>query len=95
MQNRFFFEDEGHVRRLTTDALVEQLASHGFHLAGEWYTNQHDGAIDWITRSPSKFVRDIADPTCAIDAAAARELAEVQRRLLTIRCWREWAEQYR
>lgn len=95
MQGRFFFEDEGHVRRLTTDALAERLASRGFRLAGEWYANQHDAAIDWITRSPREFVRDIADPDRAVDATAARELAVVRRRLLAIRRWRERAEQYR
>jgi SAM-dependent methyltransferase len=95
LENRFFFEDEGHIRRLTTDALAGQFGSHAFHLEQEYYSHQHDGAIDWITQYNAGFVRDIADPSKAVDAEAARELVDVQRRLLSISRCRDRAGQYR
>jgi SAM-dependent methyltransferase len=46
---RFFFEDEGHVRRLDTAGMNQLLGRQGFILEKEYYSNQHYGAIDWIT----------------------------------------------
>lgn len=54
MENRFFFEDEGHVRRMTTDSCALLLQEFGFVLQNEFYGNQYYGAIDWITRSRPK-----------------------------------------
>lgn len=51
MENRFFFEDEGHVRRMTTDSLVLLFKRFDFVLDKEFYSNQNYGALNLITRS--------------------------------------------
>lgn len=46
--NRFFFEDEGHLRRLTTVDLNSLLNKHGYELIHDVYANQFFGALAWI-----------------------------------------------
>lgn len=84
LENRFFFEDEGHVRRLTTDQFSELCASKDFHLRGEYYSNHYRGAIDWITNSNPKLIFELCDPSQAINPQAAKELAKMRRYLLSI-----------
>lgn len=79
--NRFFFEDEGHLRRLDTERLSALYAARGFRLERALYGGQEAGAVNWITASGTKFVREFADPARAVDAAAARRLRALRRRL--------------
>lgn len=81
--NRFFFEDEGHLRRLCTEDLEQRAARHGFMLGKEFYANQWYGAIDWITAGPLQFVRDVSDISLAIDRPSRRRLGKLRRILLT------------
>jgi SAM-dependent methyltransferase len=80
--NRLWFEDEGHLRRLTTGEMVDHQARHGFALSDARYANQHQGAIEWITASPIAFIEDFADATQAIDPAARQALRRLRMRLL-------------
>jgi trans-aconitate methyltransferase len=82
MENRFFFEDTGHVRRLSTRQLSALAEEAGFRLAAEYYSNQHDGAVDWITQSEPAFVLMLTDPSKARDAGARKELSAIRRKLL-------------
>lgn len=70
--NRFFFEDEGHLRRLCTEDLQRRAMDQGFLLQKEYYSNQWFGAVDWITQSPLSFVRDISDPKLALAQSSQR-----------------------
>jgi trans-aconitate methyltransferase len=65
MENRFFFEDPGHVRRLTTLQLNSMLEKFEFDLIEEFYSNQYYGAIDWITRSTPDFIFGMTDSSNA------------------------------
>jgi SAM-dependent methyltransferase len=89
LENRFFFEDEGHVRRLTTDQLDRAFAERGFALAGEYYGNQYHGAVHWITRSNLGLVRALTDPATAATEAARARLDRLRRHLLVL-----WALRY-
>jgi trans-aconitate methyltransferase len=82
--NRFFFEDEGHVRRLTTAELAESFAAHRFTLTRDLYSNQHDGAINWMTQTTPAVVRRLCDVGAAVDAQAAKRLKAFRRRLLPL-----------
>lgn len=82
--NRYFFEDEGHLRRLDTGQLRERYEARGYRLAWARYGGQYAAAINWITASGPAFVREFADPAEAVDPAAARRLARLRRRLLLI-----------
>jgi SAM-dependent methyltransferase len=80
-EGRYFFEDEGHVRRLDTARLAGLYAGRGFRLERAFYGGQEAGAVNWITASGTRFVRDFTDPARAVDAAAARRLRALRRRL--------------
>jgi trans-aconitate methyltransferase len=84
LENRFFFEDEGHVRRLKTDQFCELCKMKGFELQKEFYSNQYYGAIEWITNSGPKFVSMFADTSQATNKEAARKLRQERMRLITI-----------
>ena len=82
MENRFFYEDTGHVRRVTTGQFIAMAGEDGFCLAEEYYSNQRDGAVDWITQNDPAFVLMLTDPSKARDEGAKRELSALRRRLL-------------
>lgn len=79
---RFFYEDEAHLRRLTTDQLAGIAKRFGFELAQSWYSHHDLEAIDWLTGNGVRFVLELCNPSHAIDATAARRLAQLRRRLL-------------
>jgi hypothetical protein len=80
--NRFFFEDEGHLRRLDTGQMTELAAGSGFALEREYYSNQHHGAVDWITRTAPRVASSLVDAERATDGPARAELVRLRRRLL-------------
>lgn len=57
--NRFFFEDEGHVRRMTTDSMLKIMRKHRFMIEREYYANQYFGAMRWIAHSDFKFILNL------------------------------------
>ena len=79
---RFFYEDEAHLRRLTTDELSAVCRRHGFELVAEWYANQYAGAVQWITESPLALVRALTDASAARDEPTRRQLGRLRRFLL-------------
>ncbi|HYK89712.1 MAG TPA: class I SAM-dependent methyltransferase [Acidobacteriota bacterium] len=88
-ENRFFFEDEGHVRRLTSNQLIELYEKKEFVLAKEYYSNQYYGAIDWITQSGPGFVLSFVDIEPAVYQEARERLRKIRRKLLLL-----WALRY-
>ncbi len=84
LENRFFFEDEGHVRRLTTDEFCKLCQTKDFELQKEFYLNQYYGAINWITNSNLKFVLMFSDTSQAINKEARRKLRKVRMYLIII-----------
>jgi len=79
--NRFWFEDEGHLRRLTTPEMESHLAAYGFRLVEARYANQYHGTLEWVSTSSAGFIADFADPTRAVDSAARNELERLRARL--------------
>jgi SAM-dependent methyltransferase len=92
--NRFFFEDEGHLRRLSTDDLTQRAAANGFHLARAYYANQYYGAIDWMTASPHEFVLRLTDGTNATDGWARAKLWWFRWSLALIARLRQFSKDY-
>jgi len=82
MENRFFYEDVGHVRRLTTSQITALLNEHNIKLAKAYYSNQYSGAIKWITQSSPKFILQFADPFYAKDEQAKEKLNRLRLKLL-------------
>jgi SAM-dependent methyltransferase len=84
LENRFFFEDPGHVRRLTTDRLTAIAAGSGFALAKGLYGNQHYGAVNWITQNGPGFVMMLTEPSKAKTPDGQKQLMAIRRRLVPI-----------
>ncbi|KJR40671.1 hypothetical protein MCHI_003426 [Candidatus Magnetoovum chiemensis] len=60
--NRFFFEDKGHVRRMTTTSCASLFASYGYTLKQAFYSNQYHGAVNWITNYNPFFIIKMFNP---------------------------------
>jgi SAM-dependent methyltransferase len=84
LENRFFFEDEGHLRRLTSAQLAKLVQATGFMLEKEYYTCHYFGAIDWITRAGPDFVRMFTNPSSAKSYQAKLKLIKLHYKLLLI-----------
>lgn len=84
MEGRFFFEDEGHVRRVSTERMLELAAPSGLELAKEYYANQYYGAIDWITESGADMALTLTEPRYAKDAETRAKLVRIRRKLRAI-----------
>jgi trans-aconitate methyltransferase len=83
-EGRFFFEDEGHLRRLTTKQLSEILAERGFSLRSDYYANHLYGSLDWITNWDAPFLRALTDVSRARDVASWLQLAGLRSLLLGV-----------
>lgn len=92
LENRYFFEDEGHVRRLTTAGFVKLCATKGYELHREFYSNQYYAAIEWITRSTTRFVLMFTDASKAINKEAKLRLQKERIFLLFITVLRAHAQ---
>ncbi|HUU50142.1 MAG TPA: class I SAM-dependent methyltransferase [Nitrospinota bacterium] len=84
MEGRFFFEDEGHVRRLTTNQLTEYLEKYSFKILKDYYSNQYYGAIKWISRCDKNFIFNFANPSMALNAGYSKELKKIKIKLLFV-----------
>jgi len=82
--NRFFYEDEGHVRRLSTTQFAELASTRGFKLSKEFYANQQEGAIDWITSSLPKLVWLMTSGHAAVDLRARVVLFKLRLWLMSL-----------
>jgi SAM-dependent methyltransferase len=82
---RFFFDEDGHVRRLTTKTLSQAAEAHGMVLARGAYGSQFWGALDWISGQELDTIRSMFDPAKAIDAPAGARLRRLRRQLMALR----------
>jgi hypothetical protein len=83
-EDRFYFEEPGHLRRLREETFTIHLSVYGFKLAARLFSNQYWGAVNWITKSSPRFVKKLTDTRQAVDAAAAGRLAKARRMLLPL-----------
>jgi len=82
--NRFFFEDEGHVRRMTTEECVGLFSQHQFELKSGYYSNQYYGSMNWITRSKPLFVLKTFNPLKANNLTSGIQLAALSIKLFIL-----------
>lgn len=62
MENRFFYEDEGHIRRMTTVQCENLFKEFNFVLKQDYYSNQYYGAINWITQTNPALILKMFNP---------------------------------
>lgn len=80
--NRFFFEEPGHLRRLTSAEFATAENKIGFTLQQSYFAGQEDYAVNWITKSSPRFVKKLTDSSEAINAEAAGKLQGYRKKLL-------------
>jgi len=73
-QDRFVFEDDSHLRRLTSHQMNNFAIGHGLSLSFDLYGNQFYGAVDWITLSSPLFILNMFNPKKAKDSLSALKL---------------------
>lgn len=61
-EGRFFFEEEGHLRRLTTEAITSLWRPFGFVIRKACYADHFFGAVKWITETNLDWILAFADP---------------------------------
>jgi trans-aconitate methyltransferase len=88
LENRYFFEDEGHIRRLNSKELTGHMADRQFILKKEYYSNQFFGAIHWITLSDWSFVRQLSDASAAVSRQAQKKLKRICHLLTLLKALR-------
>ena len=83
-ENRFFFEEEGHLRRLTTEGLLALWRTRGFRLAKAYYAEQFFGAVSSATQFDLGFVQRFVDPSRSVSSSAMVRLHALRVLLVTI-----------
>lgn len=84
--NRFYFEDVGHLRRLSSAELNQMLAELGFKPEKAWFANQHYGALQWMSDYPEDFITTELTPAeKAASPEAKRKLMELRKQLLQLK----------
>lgn len=81
MEGLFFFESEGHIRRLTTEQTTKLMHKYKFELQKEFYANQYYGALQWISQSPMDFILKFTDTEKAINEEAKKYLSSLRFKL--------------
>lgn len=83
-ESRFFFEEPGHLRRLTSNEFSSYEKNIGFSLEQQFYSNQYHGAVNWITKSSPRFVKKLTDPLTAANESSKIELNRLRGKLLPL-----------
>lgn len=73
--NRFFFEDPGHLRRLSSRELIEAAEACGFRIRTQNFANHFWGALDWMTDLPQSFTQEVTSRADAKSAWAWLQLS--------------------
>jgi SAM-dependent methyltransferase len=82
--NRFFFEEPGHLRRMTTDEFAKWESKIGFELKKSFYANQKEGSINWITKASPRFVKKLTNSRDAVDQSATLQMKKLRKKLLPL-----------
>lgn len=95
LENRFYYEDEGHVRRLTTERAAESFRRIGFEMTNCYYSNQLCGAFNWIARQDAEFIKNLTDGRMAAGGGAALSLLFLRIIFMSLRALLEPARIYK
>ncbi|MGH9408640.1 MAG: class I SAM-dependent methyltransferase [Vicinamibacterales bacterium] len=81
---RFFYDEEGHMRRLDSRRLGDLWKAAGFRQTHAWYAHQRTGTIAWITGANLEDVIAFADPRAGYATRARHQLAALRIGLLAL-----------
>ncbi len=83
-ENRRFFEEPGHLRRLTTNEVVNVVKDFGFQLTKDWYAQHYWSAVDWITEWERGEVKKLTNFHDGVDSSAQQNLKKLRRKLMLL-----------
>ncbi len=93
--NRFFFEEEGHLRRLTSKELIELFERFNFVNKKGYFANQYYGALDWISEYDTGFINSLFDENKTVSKQSSDFIKEVKEKVLEVKSLKESALGYR
>lgn len=73
-ETRFFYEDPGHIRRMTSKEVIDLFINEGLEVYQEFYAHQFWGAINWLGKGDAGLVRELLDVSRGVDAHAKLKL---------------------
>ncbi|MFA6518490.1 MAG: class I SAM-dependent methyltransferase [Candidatus Shapirobacteria bacterium] len=94
-ENRFYYEDEGHVRRLTTNQCEILFKEFNYTLKHDYYCYQHFGAINWISLSHPVLILKMFNPIKGKDVKAKFTLTLLLIKMLFVSAVRILAKEYK
>jgi SAM-dependent methyltransferase len=83
-ENRFFFEDPGHVRRLTSEELEGKLALRECDQFLAYFSGQYWGALDWMASSAPSVILQMSKLSSARNSRARRDLLRHSLRIIVL-----------
>ncbi|MBP7088337.1 MAG: class I SAM-dependent methyltransferase [Candidatus Omnitrophica bacterium] len=84
-EERFFYEGIEHIRRMKSQDLIDLCAKNNLCVYKEFYAHQFWGAIDWISKSQTSFIREIFNYKKGISLKAAVKLFFLRMIFLMLR----------
>lgn len=75
---RFYFEDAGHLRRMSSREIIGRFNHYGIRVVEQFFANQFWGAMEWISKSGTAFVRHFFDYRKGITFLASLKLFFLQ-----------------
>jgi SAM-dependent methyltransferase len=93
--NRFYFEDVGHVRRLSSSDLDSLFADFNYQPHKCWFANQTYGSLEWMSDSPDSLINEIvANPAIAKNNQASKDvLLKLKNQILRLKLARRFAKE--
>ncbi|MDD5774441.1 MAG: class I SAM-dependent methyltransferase [Candidatus Omnitrophica bacterium] len=83
--NRFYFEDKGHLRRLTAKQVNDCAIKYDLVLSEEFYSNQFYGALNWITLEAFGFIMHLTALRNTKDIVSSVQMILLRASLLAIK----------
>lgn len=81
---RFFFEDEGHLRRLDTQKMNFLASKNGFTLERQFYSGQYYGSLKFLASESYKFILDFTSSSETSDTKAKLKLYILRIQLILL-----------
>jgi SAM-dependent methyltransferase len=92
--NRFYYEDKGHLRRLTSTQLAEIHETFGLVKENAWFQNQYFGSLDWMSDYPHEYItKELILLDKSVNRKARLKLKRLEMKIIALRTAKLYAKQ--
>lgn len=93
--NRFYFEDTGHMRRLTSAHLDKVFHIENYKVLNSWFANHEYGSLEWMSDYPESYVNDSLTflELAEGDKSLEKKLIELRKRIKRLKIAKQFAHQ--